>query len=187
MRSQTNDSANCIFSRFQVSMNPTPILRSVPTTSDRSFAPSPDPLALKGPPQATTSTAGTATNLSGSDATLERVTALENQVAKLEETCLKLRVKFKELESSNVKTPTVAVPMLGRAGEMSRMDAVRRPSTMKIDKVLSPVELPTGPATPAAHTVTHTEGMRPVNCVCALPLNGVAGKAATEDSNMADA
>jgi len=160
---------------------------SAPARSVRSFAPSPEPA-----PMQSTFAAGPAH--SGSDATLERVTVLENQVAQLEASFLKLRVKIQEIESLVGPTRVTLTPVADSAATANivQKDApIRRPSTMNIHKILdqpSPIELPAGPAltdvaeegeqTPK-HTVVHTEGFVPSNCICARRDDA--------DSEMADA
>lgn len=154
------------------------IPRSVPARDARSYAPSPEsgsmqlerPVLVAGPAN------------SGLDATLERITVLENQVAQLEANLLKLRVKIQEIESSVAITPTILPPIADDSLTANRVtkkrklsvmevgpsmsytpsirspfterNALRRPSTMNIHKIMnqtSLAELPAGPAllTPA--------------------------------------
>ncbi|KAK4696332.1 hypothetical protein P7C71_g1563, partial [Lecanoromycetidae sp. Uapishka_2] len=165
------------FGQFQTSLavptstlsNTLSVPRSEPPRGMRSFAPSPEPASMQ-----PTFIAGL-TN-SGSDATLERVTVLENQVAQLEAQFLKLRVKLQEIESSVAIAPATLAPIADRAStansdtgrKLSIMEVapstlytasirspvigdtpIRRPSTMNIHKVVnhaSTFELPAGPA-----------------------------------------
>lgn len=148
------------------------IPRSEPPRSMRSFAPSPEPASTQfgGSPFA----AGPAN--SGSNAILERITVLENQVAHLEASLLALRVKIQEIESSVASTSTTLPPIADSASTASSItgrklsimevqpstaytpsirspvtddNPIRRPSTMNIHKIMNqsfPVGLPAGSA-----------------------------------------
>ena len=137
------------------------IPRSVPTEVMRSFAPSTGPVSMH----------------AGSDATPERVTVLENQVAQLETNYIRLWVKLQELESSVGPARIHLAPIAGGTPSSDSRDAlenedippIRRPSTMMIHKIInqSPyLELPAGPEgsdgelTPK-HTVSHNGGLAP--------------------------
>jgi len=159
------------------------IPRSMPSRGARSFAPSPEPAAMQ------------IDAPNGSNATLERVTVLESQVARLEANFLMLRVKLQEIESSVGPTPAPRSPVADSASTANN-NTIRRPSTMMIHRIInqpSPIELPAGPAltdvdegwdgevTPK-HTVAHTEGFRPDNCICAH-----SDQPDDADSDMADA
>lgn len=122
----------------------------------RSFAPIPDPSTTihgvqRGPALLPLQL--------GADATLERGTALENQVAVLEQGFMELQVKFEELlscvraESQPGREEVADASSVGTAHEGEEATAV------EVDWEKTP-----------EHTIAHSSSFRPINCICALPF-----------------
>ena len=147
------------------------------------------------------------------DATLERITALENQVSKLEEGFIELLVKLDELKSVDLKiggrTPSaddrltvnnLSLSIINCCPTVHKLDgdkfvvrAVEHTDTQDVRSENELVEYTESDnkewldgEEPLKHTREHPGGWRPINCICALPYTLEDNSVMQRDENMSE-
>ena len=107
---------------------------------------------------------------SASDATMERITALESQVSKLDGIFSELLVKIDEFESVQISNAGVRRLIADSRSTVNKFDSDKAAVGNAVEHTTA--EMPEwldGQESPK-HTVSHPLGWMPVNCICAMPF-----------------